>query len=322
MEGSLELLCFGEALIDFKTDAQVAAAGVAHSQNLVFNGSVGGSPLNVAVVAARLGVRVALATHLGGDPFADVIHSHLRENGVLEEFLSHGPEPTPLAFALIDGQRTQYSFRLRDSAACVPPRLFPITEDVRALHCGGSISPLFDSLAPVLSWLLEARENRLIHVDPNVRPMLEPDRARYRARLEPWFELGHIIKLSKEDANFLYPGLGELELAQRWLQGSTIAVLVSDGQEGVRLYRRHLEPICVPAVHVQLVDTIGAGDTLSAALLACLLNNRFVPETLEDVSDEQWRFMLEFAVCAAAATCTRAGCDFPVEDFLKMRGNS
>lgn len=303
-----QLVVFGEALVDLKGTGALG-----------FQGYVGGSPLNVAVAAARLGLPSALATRVSTDFFGEAIVSHLKANGVGLDLLERGPEPTTLAFVSFEGGGPRYSFRNEGAADLAYTANLPWPEGVEAVHFGGSVNPLFEPVSGrVLELVRSRREGRLLHLDPNVRPTLLGNREVYRARLAPWLPLAHWLKLSREDLEWLWPGADEAATARGWLEAGVSVVVVTDGGEGARLYRRGREPLTARAPRVSVVDTVGAGDTFSGATLAALLERGLAsPGALEAAGDEELRAVLEFGARAAAVNCTRAGADPPTRAELE-----
>jgi len=306
---SARLVVFGDALIDLPTTG-----------NLEFRGFVSGSSLIVATAAQRLGLPTALATRLGGDFFAEAILRYLRGNGLDLSLLEQGPEPTTLAFVLNQGGRTRYAFRNEGAADTryAPPSDLRLPQGVQALHFG-SIALLFEPAASSILGVVRAhRDACLVHFDPNVRPTLIPDRARYLEQFAAWLALAHWVKLSREDLEFLQPQRDEAEAAREWLGRGPRAVVVTDGAAGARLYRPGREVLWVRAPEVEVVDTIGAGDTFSGATLVALLERGLSsPSALETAEDEVLLEVLGFAARAAALNCTRAVCNPPTRAELE-----
>ncbi len=302
---SPQLLVFGEALVDLKA-----------TSGLNFEGFVGGSPLNVALAGSRLEVPSALATRVSTDFFGVAIAALLQKNGVNLDYLERGDEPSTLAFVNIVDGHPSYSFRFSDTSTLLYSAQLELPAGLRALHYGGSLPPLFE---PISTRVLEVvrRFDGFKHFDPNARPAVLGDVDAYRQRLEKWWSLATWVKLSSEDFGFLYPGRDEAEfcaeLLHRGSNGSGAAVVVvTDGGKGARLYRANRSRLEVRAPQVQVVDTVGAGDTFSGATIAKLLElNLETPEALRAVSDDALLQTLHFAATAAAINCTRAGCDPP-----------
>jgi fructokinase len=293
-----KLLVFGEALIDLKAKSA-----------LEFEGFVGGSPLNVALAAARLGVPSALATRVSTDFFGQEIFDLLEQNAVQADFLERGDEPSTLAFVRIENGQPNYSFRFAGTSFLEYQAEKFLPQDLEAVHIG-SIFVLFPELA-MRTFAMINGFTGLRHYDINARPAIESNPDKYRATLPRALELSDWVKCSREDFEFLYPNTSETEYAASILENAAV-VVVTDGGEGARLYRKNQTVLEVKTPRVKVVDTVGAGDTFSGAsiqqLLSKELKNR---DALENTSRETLASVLEFAARAAALNCTKAGCNPP-----------
>ncbi|HEX2314157.1 MAG TPA: PfkB family carbohydrate kinase, partial [Thermomonospora sp.] len=151
----------------------------------------------------------------------------------------------------------------------------------------------------------------LVAVDPNIRPGLIADPDAYRERFRSWLPSLSVVKLSHEDAEWLGGHVGD------WLAAGPAAVVVTRGAAGMTVFTRDHEPIDVPGEPVDVVDTIGAGDTVYAALLHALAQRDLLTRAaLAAVTPADWRRILGFSARASAITCTRAGAEPPYADEL------
>jgi len=300
----------GEALIDFTA----SEAGV-----LAFLGHEGGSPLNTAVACARLGQPTGFLTQLSTDLFGERLMRFLERNGVDTRFILRSHAPSTLAFVERTPQTNRYAFYTRGSADATwaPAQLPQLPADCRFLHFG-SISLLQEPAATRITGLMAANAGRCVIVfDPNVRPSLISDMAAYRARAMNWFAMADLVKLSDEDAELLAPGKSVDALAADCLQAGTRAVIVTRGAGGATLWRPGHEPLTVAAPRVEVVDTIGAGDTFTAGLSVSLLAHGVeYPAQLGELGGDAWREVMRFAATAAALNCTREGADPPTLDAV------
>ncbi|MEL7560143.1 carbohydrate kinase [Stutzerimonas chloritidismutans] len=303
------LVC-GEALFD----VFVAPAGVSRNR-LSLDAVAGGSPFNVAVGLARLGTPSALFTGLSRDHLGQQLRQVLEDEGVDRDYLIDFDAPTTLAMVALGAQGAPvYSFRGEGCADRLPreEHLAPLSDEISGIHVGSySIvtAPMADTL---LSLVRRESERRLISLDPNVRLNVEPDVARWRERVEAIAALAHLIKVSDEDLALLYPGEAPESVAKRWLQGGCELVALTRGREGAQLFSRRQGVFYVPAVAVNVRDTVGAGDTFQAALLSFLHNQQLdTAQALAQIQREQLQALLTFAVQAAAITCSRRGPDLP-----------
>jgi fructokinase len=151
----------------------------------------------------------------------------------------------------------------------------------------------------------------LVAYDPNVRVNVEPSLARWRDTIEWMAARTHLLKVSDEDLQRLYPGVPHAELAARWRAAGVAAVVVTHGGEGARAHLPDGE-LAVPPVPALVVDTVGAGDTFQAAMLAALAERDALdPQALPQRPASFWAEVLGFAARAAALTCGRRGADLP-----------
>jgi len=300
----------GESLVDV-----VARKG--HSELTVHPG---GSPANVAVALSRLGQRTALVTQIGADDHGALIRAHLERNGVDVILAGPASQPTSRALATLDA----------DGAATYE---FDLSWDVRGLRLAeGSAAVHIGSLGAVLApggeqvlRLAESvcrRGDVVTSYDPNVRPSVTPDRRQVAATVERAAASAHIVKMSDEDLAFLFPGTTLAQLATRLIgDGRPTQLLVATkGRDGAEAVTRRAR-WSVPAVPVEVVDTVGAGDTFTAALLAGLADSGLLsPAALATgVAGDQdmLRQIVGRALAAAALTCTRPGADPPTAGELR-----
>lgn len=286
----------------------------------------GGSPFNLAIGLARLGTPVSFLSRLSRDPYGDLLLNRLLSEGVDARFLLRGPEPTTLAFVQDEpGQEPQFRFSEQGADRNLTPADLPqaFPPEVLGMHFG-SISLVLEPVASTLEACM-AREkgHRLISLDPNVRPALIPDRAAYGRRLEGWLHSTDLAKVSRADLGWLYPGERCQSVARRWLELGPALVVVTCGADGCSGFTRS-QALNVPAVPMEVVDTVGAGDSFTAGLLAWLCQHgALAPWLLAALSEKDLGAALGYAAAAAALTCARAGADPPsaaeVEAALSIR---
>ncbi len=298
----MKIICMGESVIDFKSTGPLA-----------FQGYEGGSPLNVAVASARLGAKTGFAGQISQDFLGTAFQEYMTKNQIQQQFVTTHPAPSTVAFvAEITGQ-AHFTFLSQGSAHTLynpqPRPTFP--DSLRFLQFG-SISLLVEPTSSSIVDIVKKHRNRTtIVLDPNVRPGLTPDKAAYMKNLEAWISLTHILKVSSQDLDWLYPNEPYENAAKKYLELGPDVVLITDGDKGVTLYRKNQNPIHVAAPKVDVVDTVGAGDTFTGALMVALLEYKDL-----DLSDSNWTKVLTFATHAAAFNCTRAGANPPTKEEL------
>jgi fructokinase len=292
----------GEALIDL----------VGQRGGQTFAAHPGDSPANVALGLARLGVPVTLTTRLGRDAFGHMITSHLEASGVV---VDGGPDPTAktsLAIATLAAGVASYDFRIEWDVAALPP--LPI--EIRCLHTGSLATALAPGDQAVVDLVRRERERGRVTVsyDPNVRPALLGDSERARRGIEGLVALSDVVKVSDEDLGWLYPEERIEDVAARWLATGPVLVVVTRAGAGAYALSPQLE-VRRPAVPVDLVDTVGAGDSYSSGLLDGLRRADLTGGTRRDAlatTDESTlASVLDRAALVAAITCSRSGADPP-----------
>jgi fructokinase len=303
------LVC-GEALFDFFSQPDSG-----QSNKVGFQAIAGGSPFNVAVGLRRLGIDAGFFAGISSDYLGRRLATVLAEEGVRDDFLVPFDAPTTLSMVAVGADGSpQYSFRGEGCADRMlsVEHLPTLNDSVRGLHVG-SFSLVVQPVADALLALVR-RENgkRLITFDPNVRLNPAPSIELWRSQVAKFAEHAHIIKVSDEDLELLYPEKEPAAVAQGWLRDNCQWVIMTRGREGATVFTRGLGSWSVAARKVDTVDTVGAGDTFQAALIAFLTERGLdAPSALAVVDRETLTKMLEFAVAAAAVTCTREGPDLP-----------
>ena len=299
----MKILSMGDALIDFKATGPLA-----------FQGFVGGSPLNVAVAAARLGAATGFASQLSRDQFGRAIRRHLTSNGVDTRFVLESEAASTLAFVGEENGEAVFDFIAQRTADVLyDPQPRPRFPDSLELLQFGSISLLQEPAATALTDIVRLHAER-VHVvfDPNVRPALIADKAAYEARLRrDWLPCSHTVKVSAQDLRWLYPHESHEAVAHRWLEHGPQTVIVTDGGKGATLYQTTLT-LFEPAPQVAVVDTVGAGDTFTGALMVGLLER----ELHRSPSRSAWQDALRYAAAAAALNCQRQGAQPPTRAEL------
>lgn len=300
------IVCCGEALIDFlpRTGSDGAS---------VFQPFPGGSVLNVAIALGRLDQDVGFLSGMSTDFFGDILVDHLHASNVDTGFCHFSDRPSILAFVSLTDGHARYAFYDDGSAGrmLLEDDLPALPDTVRALHFG-SISLITEPGGSTYEALMKAQSpRRVISFDPNVRPTLIRDRDAYLARIERMAGMADIVKLSDDDLEWLAPDGHFENLAADWLARGARLIILTRGAEGARAVS-HTVSASVSGVDVTVADTIGAGDTFSAATLARLASDDLLDkETIADLSDDQLGAILGHAAAAAAITASRPGADPP-----------
>ncbi len=314
MSGPL-FAAIGEILIDF-------TPLVENGRTVGFRMHPGGSPFNVAVGLARLGARVEFAAKISTDFFGRFLLGHLEREGIGSRFLSRAGAPTTLAFVALEGGEPAFSFYQSGTAdTLLRPEDLP-SRDIaacQALHFG-SISLLQEPTASTITGLVERlRDGPLLSFDPNIRPNQIADPPGFRRLVDRLFHTANLVKVSAADLRWLMPGRAVEDAADDILTRGPALVVVTQGAKGCYALSsrvaRHLR-----APHVEVVDTVGAGDAFTAGLLYGLAERNLLSTAGLRAASGEIEEALRFALAAAALNCTRPGADPPrreeVEQFL------
>jgi fructokinase len=306
------LLCAGEALIDMlprQTEAGEAA----------FAPYPGGAVFNTAIASARLGLPTTFFTGLSTDLFGARLEAVLTANGISPDLAARSDRPTTLAFVTLTDGQASYAFYDENTAGRMlsPADLPPLPDAVSAVFVGG-ISLAVEPCAEAYVTLARRAHGagRLVMCDPNIRPGFIADEMRYRERIDRLLASCDIVKVSDEDLHWL-SGSTDLSTGAAALRakGPRI-VLVTEGAEGVTAYHDTGE-VRVPARKVEVVDTVGAGDTFNGGFLTGLHEAGALSKTgIASLGDETLAAALTLGAQAAAVTVSRAGANPPKRDEL------
>ncbi len=299
------VISLGEALIDFISQ-----------RDMEFKGFPGGSPYNTSVALGRLGVPVQFLGRVSRDMFGQQLAEYLTENGVGTDITLRSDDPSTLSFVnkQSDGQ-ARYAFFSTGSS----DKTWPWEEMERAILPGdariihfGSISLSQEPCGATLERFLKERcGGLLLSCDPNIRPSLVPDRARYMERFHSLCALSTLVKLSDEDLEWLYPDTPRDEALRGLLERGVSLIALTEGKKGARIVTKS-HTVATPLYDLPVADTIGAGDTFHGALLAYFHNRGwFTRETIENLTADQLRELGEYANKAAGINCSRSGANPP-----------
>lgn len=242
----------------------------------------GGSPYNVAIGLARLEQPAAFVGRISRDPLGTVLSNHARRSGVDLTHVVNTEDPTTIALVELDeAGSARYRFGVTGTAdfRWTDEELARVPNDgVAAVHFGSLASWLPPGAAAIARRVAQFRDaGALVTYDPNVRPLLQPDRAAARADIETALPLAHLVKTSEEDIAWLRPGEPVAEVAADWLGRGPEVIVVTRGAAGATAITKNTT-VTRPPVPVDVVDTVGAGDAFAAGFLASWLTHP-EPET-------------------------------------------
>ncbi len=292
----------GESLVDVVVPSDGSAS----------HDAVGGSCLNVAIGLARLDVPTTLTTRLGDDRYGKLALAHLHESGVVlsEGSLVPGGTTSTATAHLDAANAATYDFEI---VWDLPPQRLP--DDAVGVHVGSLGAALEPGRAAVVD-LVEQAVSRSVFVsyDPNIRPFFLDDAEAAWRDVQQLAAGARLVKLSDEDLRLLRPGASEDEVCRELLAGeATELVVLTRGAEGAWAFTEG-STVRVEAPPTDVVDTVGAGDSFMAAMLAMLCDWGVVGDTegaLQALDDARVELLVRGAVRAAAVTCSRRGANPP-----------
>jgi fructokinase len=291
----LDVVVVGEAL----TDVVISPEGTSEYP--------GGSPANVAYGLGRLGINTGLLTAIGDDERGAAIERHLRSAGVtlLPGSCSLGRTASATATLATDGSAS-YDFDISWALEPVAPAYVP-----KILHTGSIATFLAPGADAVKFLLQQCRHECMITYDPNIRPALLGSHAEARSIFEDLVHLTDVVKLSDEDARWLYPRKDLDDTAAHILGLGAGLAVITKGSQG-SLLATAATRLNIPSVTSGVADTIGADDAYMAALILGLLTrgtDGLAPAVLEQLG--------RTASMAAAITVRRPGANPPTSEELR-----
>ncbi|MFQ6158686.1 carbohydrate kinase family protein [Sinorhizobium meliloti] len=300
------IVCCGEALIDMLP--RETAAGES-----AFAPYAGGAIFNTAVALGRLGVPTGFFTGLSDDMFGDILRATLEAANVDFAPCATLPLHTTLAFVkLVDGHASYAFFDENTAGRMITTEHLPALGDFcEALHFG-AISLIPEPCGSTYEALMaREHEKRVISFDPNIRPGFIKDRGAHVGRMKRMAAMSDIVKFSDEDLAWFGMEGSHDALAAEWLKRGPKLVLITRGADGAVGYTDG-HKVEVASERVEVVDTVGAGDTFDAGVLAALkFNGLLTKKKVASLTDEAIRQALTLGAKAAAVTVSRAGANPP-----------
>jgi len=300
------ILCCGEALIDMlprtTTDGEAAFAPY-----------VGGAVFNSAIALGRLGAPAGFFSGLSSDLFGGQFRDALGASKVSSTYAHTSPRPTTLAFVRLNNGQATYTFYDENTAG----RMLTI-EDLPKL--GSEIEAMLFGAISLISepagsayeeFMRREHEARVMMLDPNIRPNFIPDKARHLRRIREMMAMADIVKLSDEDLKWFDEAGSHEDVVRNWLDRGPKLIVVTHGSEGAVGYSKAHKVTVMPQ-KVKVVDTVGAGDTFNAGILASLHEQGLLTKAaIGELPEDAIRKALELGAKAAAVTVSRAGANPP-----------
>ncbi|AZO16006.1 MULTISPECIES: carbohydrate kinase [unclassified Mesorhizobium] len=300
------ILCCGEALIDMLP--RITTEGEA-----AFAPYVGGAVFNSAIALGRLGAPAGFFSGLSSDLFGGQFRDALGASKVSSTYAHTSPRPTTLAFVRLTNGQATYTFYDENTAG----RMLTI-EDLPKLGTEieamlfGAISLISEPAGSAYEeFMRREHESRVMMLDPNIRPNFIPDKAKHLRRIREMMAMADIVKLSDEDLKWFDEAGSHEDVVRNWLDRGPKLIVVTHGSEGAVGYSKAHKVTVMPQ-KVKVVDTVGAGDTFNAGILASLHEQGLLTKAaIGSLSEDAIRKALELGARAAAVTVSRAGANPP-----------
>ena len=275
---------------------------------------VGGGPANTAKALARLGHDVNFIDGISTDDYGVKARAELLADEVNLDLALTSDKPTCLAIVTLAADRkASYEFKIDGTATFdfdlnwLPD---PSVHKPSVLQIGTLVTIVEPGASVLYDWAMKVAEFAPIVFDPNIRPSVMGDRDRYQAAVEKWAAISSVIKVSDDDLTWLFPGQPFEEIAKRWVADGAALVVVTRGVNGSIGYTESGVEEAL-GVKIDLVDTVGAGDTVGAVIIEAMVRDGIL-----SLQGEGLKKVLNRAAAAAAITCSRAGAQPPYKHEL------
>jgi len=305
------IIVIGEALIDLIQDRYNPTS---------YNAVVGGANANVAIALARRGTPHTFLARISTDSFGQQIQEKLDKNNVNTNHSIKTDEPSTLAVVSIGPNGSpSYSFYVNGTADWGWTKEELPQLDAEAIQFGCLTMAMEPGNLVIEEWAKAQCNTKTISHDINMRPALGFDQAKELTRVQRVNSFSHIIKASDEDLAWLDPTKTPDQTAKEW--STNKLVLITKGADGTDVYKNNQFLFNVPSRKINVVDTVGAGDTFTANLLGQLQENNLLGENptdkLMNLNEETLRTFVHTAGIAASITCERAGAEPPTVTELQ-----
>lgn len=306
------ILVCGEALFDLFEES---GENDDVDYGVPYSARPGGSPFNISIGLSRMGGKSALLAAISTDPFGARLRNVLQREKVESKFLVETKEATTLSVVSLNKEgEPNYAFYGRSDRSVTVNDIGSLPETVKGLHFG-SYPIVVEPISSVCEMLLKRETHRFISFDPNVRLSVAVDIDLWRNKIDLFRRGSDIIKVSDEDLLALYPDRAPVDVARSWLSGRTALVVLTQGGGEAVCFGKWGE-IRVAPPKVTVIDTVGAGDTFHAALIAPFSHVNNATGMLNSLTRDDALIIVERAAKAAAINCTRRGFDAPFEGEL------
>jgi fructokinase len=291
------IVVVGEALVDLVVDERGSVTA-----------ALGGAPFNASRACGRLGADVSFGGAISVDRFGSMLTAQLAADNVRLDLVERCDQPTTLAVAELD-ERGAANYRFYVDGTSAPSYTTKLEDRLPDWLFTGGLGLVFEPMAETVEAMLEDRPpGCAVMIDVNCRPRVIRDRDRYLSRLNRVAGHADIVKVSDEDVAYMHPGVAPLDAAGALLAHGPRAVLLTAGAGSVHVLTA-AGAIDVPVPRVEVVDTIGAGDSFSGGFLTWWSGARHTVQQLGSL--DNLAPAVTAAVAVAGVACTRRGADPP-----------
>ena len=300
------IICCGEALIDMLPRRSTL-------DEPAFAPYSGGAVFNTAIALGRLGVPVEFFSGLSSDLFGQQLRETLSESKVGSRYAHVSGRPTTLAFVhLVDGHASYVFYDEGTAGRMLSTADLPALEGNVDGMLFGAISLIPEPCGSAYEALMRREApRRVTMLDPNIRPAFIPDREKHLARIQRMIAMADILKLSDEDLGWFGATGAPEDAIARWLELGPKLVVMTRGGKGATGYTKS-HTVTVTPEPVKVVDTVGAGDTFNAGILASLHEQGALSKSrIASLSEAEIGSALSLGAAAAAVTVSRAGANPP-----------
>ena len=280
---------------------------------------VGGGPANTEKALARLGHDVEFIDGISTDAYGVNARKELERDGVGLALAKSSDKPTCTATVTLSASGgASYEFLIDNTATFDfaaswlpdPERLKP-----SVLHIGTLVTVIEPAASVLYTWAVGVGEFAPIVFDPNIRPSVMGDREKYCQAVEKWVGISSVVKVSDDDIAWLYPGESQQSVADRWISQGVALIVITRGANGLMGCTAN-SCVEVDGVKVDVVDTVGAGDTVGAIIVEAITKGG-----VSALEGDTLKGVLQLAAHAAAITCSRAGAQPPRKhELLEVMG--
>ncbi len=308
------LVVGGENLIDLVQSEDEGG------QYPIFKAIPGGSPFNMAIAAGRQQIPTRYVTPISTDAHGDSLFARLEEAQV-RLATSRVDAASSLAMVNLVGGVPSYQFYRENTAERqINAEMLNagMTQNDRVFHIGSlALAGAKDSEIWAECAVTCKKKGMLVSLDPNVRSALVDNPDVYRVLIDRMFGLADIIKCSDEDLAYLYQTEDMAVLMDKLIKasGAQKIITITQGDEGAYFFHdgefHHTEATMLEPFS----DTVGAGDTYMASMIAYLINGGWL-DKLSMLEHQDKVDMAKYAANAAAINCSRQGCNPPTKDEI------